>query len=237
MKKYLLALFFAICVQNVSAEVGPIQGGSSGGVSVTGNNAFTGANTSAGSFSFQNGSTVTFQSGAIINGTWGVVDSSSPVGGVTSWTSTFDTALTTSAVVELHFNITGITANDGDLYIQFNGDSGTNYFWGVHLMADNGAGAGTSDGGAAAVDRCKLHRATFLDTGDNISGKVTCRIKASGSMRVLCYIQSALDGAALGRGESGTGMCRYSGSANITSMTIGRTAGAMYGDLRRVLLR
>lgn len=200
----------------------------------SGTNGFSGAILSSGAFTTVNRSSMTVSSQTMVYGMWQIVDSTTPTGGVASWTSTFDTALSTSMVLELDFTTAG-TSDNGDLYIRFNGDSGNNYSWGVNLIADNGAGAGID--AAAATAQCMLHRTTYFDGGDVAQGKVRCHIYPNASMRAMCAIEVTLTSAALGRGEGGSGICRYLGSAAITSITLGRTAGTWYGRATRLLLR
>lgn len=201
----------------------------SGDTTNSGNVTMSGHNT------WVNTSSVTFSSQTIVNGTWAIVDSTTPTGGVASWTSTFDTDLSTSMSLELDFTVTA-TSNDGDLYIRFNGDSGNNYYWGLSLITDNGAGPG-SDSGGGATSRCNLHRATYFDSADTVQGKVRCHTYPNASMKVMCTVEATITSNALARGEGANGICRYLGSASITSITIGRTAGTMYGRATRILLR
>lgn len=115
--------------------------------------------------------------------------------------------------------------SSGRLEAQFNGDGGSNYFWGMFGVNDQGSNQpnnGTSD--------TSCHLTPALDTGINRDsfGKIEFITSPIDGTTVLSRVESTyVDGNPFTQSQDGG--CRYDGASNLSTITFSPTAGSMDG--------
>lgn len=160
-----------------------------------------------------------------------LTDSTSSVSGISSYTFTLSPSTSVAYNLLLNVSPTG-TYN---LAIRFNGDSGANYIWSTEGLATNGAGDG-SDYTASNNTLCQLNRSGGLNADDQFNGNLTIRFSPRSMKKISITGTSFYFWGPNGRAETSYLGCQYTGSANVTSMTVFWTGGSLVGDLKLLKL-
>jgi hypothetical protein len=207
-----------------------------GDVTAAGNNAFTGANTHAGSETMIAGSTLAFTtvqsvSGAtttILNsgacsGCFAVVATTYPAEGSKVFAFT---GLKSSTTYRMSVNLR-LQTTDGHPFLQFNGDAGTNYAWGYDAFS-TGEG-GVVPNGATGVDRCYLMASgsAAWDAGTQGMWEFIFNTDPRDSKIVTVMYQGTTNKNGLNV-VSWKGVCKYVGAANVATITYMVTGGGSF---------
>jgi hypothetical protein len=212
----------SIKANNIASGTQCLHADSSGNISGTGSDcsASTGAGlTSTQTFSGAN----TFYTVRPSSGIYGVYVATLTV--TLSAVATYDLSLSSGTDYMLEWDVMQNTSA-GQIYLQFNGDTGANYNYVIRRFS--AAGSASSSQSTAGTS-CALVTSDTISAGQGGSGTVFFGTRPGNVATRRARIHSEYSTTAIE--VEATGACQHNGSGNLTRATIGTTAGTMSGYL------